>query len=263
MLALAQPETARRRRRALVIAFPSGRTLLGIVPPDSTFADSVLPQSQVSSRAGFRANDWQNIASAVSSGFIPTYSPCSGNPPTLATVSSGLQAAGSKAIALATGPGALITGPAAPFVIMGGAIANLFGAIFGAHAKAVGLEQATLCGAIPAANQLLQQVDQMLQSGQLSAGQASSLLDQVVQKFESGVAPIIKISSSQCNAACVYLRMLRAIVAKRKAVYRDTAAAAPVSSSSVGPTSQTSSSASLLPWAAAAGVLLLLMRGGF
>jgi hypothetical protein len=256
----------------MVLAFPSGRFLLGAVPPDSTFADLVLPASRVSSTAGFRPADRQNILSALVSEFIPVYSPCNPNAgPSGSTIA---QAFGQSVLKLATSPQGMATlGPAAPYVALGGAITSLFGSIFGAHAAAVGREQAALCAAIPAANQFLQQVDQAFQSGQLSAGQAASLLDQVVQQYESGVAPIIKMTSSACNAACVYLRMLQAIAAKRKAQYADQAAAAPpltpsiFSSSPSGSPATASftaeSSGSLWPWAAAAGVLFLLLRGGF
>lgn len=263
------PALSQRRRqapqRATVLAFPSGRFLLGSVPADSTFADLVLPSSQVSSRAGFRAADRQNIINAVASGFIPAYSPC--NPNAGMNAPTIVSAIGTSALKLAPK-----TGAAAPFVAIGGAIATLFGSIFGAHAAAVGREQAALCAAIPAANQFLTQVDHAFQSGQVSAGQASSLLDQVVQQYEAGVAPILKMSSSACNAACVYLRQLQAIVAKRKAQYADQQASAPPASSAASIFSSSSdpltasvtaaSSGSLLPWAAAAAVLFLFLKGG-
>src|SRR5258708_4553031 len=218
MPALAQ---SRRRapRRAIVLAFPSGRFLLGSVPADSTFADLVLPSSSVSSRAGFRAGDRQNIIAAVARGFFQPYSPCNPNAgPSGSTIAS---AFGQAALKFAPQ-----TGAAAPYVAMAGAISSLFGAIFGGHAAAVGREQAALCAAIPAANPFLTQVDQAFASGQVTALQAASLLDQIVQQYESGVAPIIKMTSSACNAACVYLRQLEAIVAKRKAQYQDAQAAA-------------------------------------
>ncbi len=246
----------------MVLAFPSGRFLLGAVPPDSAFADLVLPASRVSSRAGFRTADRQNILSALVSEYIPVYSPCNPNAgPSGSTIAT---AFGQSALKLATSPQGIATlGPAAPFVALGGAITSLFGEIFGAHAAAVGREQAALCAAIPAANQFLQQIDQAFQSGQLTAGQAASLLDEVVLQYENGVAPIVKMTSAACNAACVYLRMLQAIVAKRKAQYADRESSAPASTSVFPSASSTAGSlGNLLPWAAAAALLLLLKGGG-
>jgi hypothetical protein len=257
MLAIAQPRRP-AARPAVVLAFPSGRVLLGALPPDSSFVDLVLPASRVSKTAGFTASDRQNLLSVVAQGYIPPYSPCSGQASGLLKATTALQAIGTMTMKVA--PEA---GPAAPFLAIGGAIANLFGSIFGGHAAAVGREQAALCAAIPAANQFLQQIDQALASGQVTASQASSLLDQVVQQYESGVAPIIKMSNSSCNAACVYLRELQAIVAKRKAQYADAATAASASISPSGAATAPSSGSNLLPWAAAAGVLLLLLKGGF
>jgi hypothetical protein len=263
----ARAQSRRRAASAILFAFPSGDFLLGSVPADSTFADLVLPSSQVSSRAGFRAADRQNIINAVAQGYIPAYSPC--NPNAGPSVPSVVTSIGMSALKLAPK-----TGAAAPFVAVGGAIATLFGSIFGAHAAAVGREQAALCAAIPAANQFINQIDQAFQSGQLTAGQAGSLLDQVQQQYQAGVAPILKMSSSACNAACVYLRQLQAIVAKRKAQYQDAAAqqaqAAPASTSIFSSSTTSSptanftaeSSGSLLPWAAAAAVLFLFLKGG-
>src|SRR3954452_4786270 len=65
----------------------------------------------------------------------------------------------SPSIIAAVGKGALavapLTGPAAPFVAIFGALASLFG---GSHAKKVAEESQILCAAVPAANQALEAI---------------------------------------------------------------------------------------------------------
>jgi hypothetical protein len=255
-------------------ALPSGRFLLGAIPPDSYFAELELPASQVRGTAGFRQADKNLILSALQAGYIPPYTatscttgviPQSG----VQRTTSILRTAGAAAVKFAP-----MTGPAAPFVLIGGAIAAVFGTIFGrilgGHAHAVAAEQTALCQAVPTANQFLQQIDTAFQSGQVSAAEASGLVDQVLQQYAQGVAGIIKRTGSACNAACVYARILEAIVAKRKAVYADqeqaAAAAAPAPSAAAPGAAVTPSTApsfsgtSFLPWAAAGLGLFLLLQ---
>ncbi len=101
-----------------------------------------------------------------------------------------------------------------------GAVASVLGDIFGIfgghHAAAVAKEQNTLCQIIPAVNQALQIVDQALASGQMTSADASQALDNTLAAYQQTVAQIIKDNPSQCNAACVYGRALRGIVAQRK-----------------------------------------------
>jgi hypothetical protein len=268
--------TSPTRSPRTVYALPSGRFLLGAVPPDTYFADLELPPAQVRSTAGFRPADKALIVSSLQTGYIPAYTASScttGLIPQTIPQRTGniLTAAGKSAISFAA-----ISGPAAPFVLIGGAIGLIFGKIFGAisagHAHAVAAEQTALCQAVPTANQFLQQIDGAFQSGQVTPDQASALLDQVLGQYAQGVAGIIKRTGSACNAACVYQRILEAIVAKRKAVYTDQAAAAAAAnaapSSSAGAPGTTPAAAStvlgganLLPWAAA-GIALILILGG-
>lgn len=195
---------------------------LGIDPS----VDALFPA--VSSRAGFTQKDKTNYEQWVDSGFLPDYykkSPgdcataTSSLPGTLKAVPA-LSIGGSSLLKMALGPQALITGPAAPFVIAAGVVASVLGDIFGIfgghHAQAVAKEQNDLCQMVPAANQGLQLVDQAVQQGQLDAAGAAQALDNLYSFFQQGVAQIIKDNSSQCNAACVYARALRGIIAQRK-----------------------------------------------
>lgn len=120
---------------------------------------------------------------------------------------------------LATNPVTLIPG----LVTMGvGAIVTGIGDLFTHHAKAVAKEQGTLCAAVPAANATLEQLDEWLASGQVTASTVSQALDALLANFQAMTAPITSHGST-CNEGCIYNRALRGIVARRKA---DLAAAA-------------------------------------
>lgn len=103
---------------------------------------------------------------------------------------------------------AAATGPAAPFVAIAGAILGLIGAIAAHHEAAVVNEQTILCQAVPATNAALAQVMQDVQSGVYSAAQGAAYLQQILQQFQTAVAPITK----SCNEACGLTKELQAIV---------------------------------------------------
>jgi hypothetical protein len=110
-----------------------------------------------------------------------------------------------------------------PIVLAAGGAAELagviFGAIFGHHQAAVGKEQNTLCSAVPAANDSLAVIDQAVQSGQFTPQQGMTALDNLASGFRSAVSPILKMNSGQCNAACVMVMAVNAVVAAKKAKY--------------------------------------------
>lgn len=147
---------------------------------------------------------------------------------------------------------AATTGPAAPFVALGGAIVSLIGAISAHHAQAVVNEQTILCQAVPAANAALAQVMTDVQSGAYSAAQGAQYLQQILSAFQSAVAPITK----SCNEACGLTKELEAIVlymTQQLSQISVSAGGAPVSASALG---------GIPTWAlVAAGIGLFLFLG--
>lgn len=131
-------------------------------------------------------------------------------------------------IASVAGKLAPATGPAAPFVMIGAAIAGLFGAILGHHNAAVRKEQSVLCSAVPAANNYLNLIDQAVQTGASSPTDGVTALNTLLSDFKSTVQAIMHgsspTSSGECNAACVMYSQLAAICAYRASVYQDLAA---------------------------------------
>ncbi len=111
-----------------------------------------------------------------------------------------------------------------PILLAAGGAAELagviFGAIFGHHAAAVGREQSVLCAAVPAANDSLQVIDQAVQAGQFTPQQGMTALDNLASGFQSAVSPILKMNNSQCNAACVMIMAVRAVVNAKKQQYQ-------------------------------------------
>src|SRR5438270_2111116 len=99
----------------------------------------------------------------------------------------------SPSIVATVGKGALavapLTGPAAPFAAIFGALTSLFG---GAHAKKVAEESQILCAAVPAANQALDAIYQGVKSGQTSPQDGAVQLDQLVSQFSDAVKSIAK-----------------------------------------------------------------------
>jgi hypothetical protein len=169
-------------------------------------------------------------------------------------------------IAMKFVPEAFAAGPiVGAIVLAGAAIAEVFGAIFAHHAAAVKKEQSILCAAIPAAMDSLQVIDQAVSSGQATPQNGMDALDSVVTGFRQAVSPIIHgadpMSSGECNAACVWLSELRAIVLVKKSQYQDLAAA-PAGAGPFGPVgsaiSQAAATAGLPSWLLwAAGAYLL------
>lgn len=136
-------------------------------------------------------------------------------------VAAALSPAISGAIGVALGP-----------ATMGiSAIIGLFPMLFGHHAAAVKKEQSVLCAAVPAANNYLQIIDQAVQQGKATPQQAISALQSLVSDFQTQVASIMH----SCNAACVMLDELKAIVLVKQSQYQDLAATQPAMSSGSGP----------------------------
>jgi hypothetical protein len=271
--------TSKTRRSTRLASLPRlGRYLselrslegLAALTPDAA-TEQIFPQAKVRSGAGHDSKTYQEILASAQSGQIMDFGgvlayvagtgECKGNmgasllKPALLTTASG--------VALKFAPQAFAAGgPIGGAIVLAVAgVTAIFGAIFGHHAAAIKKENSILCAAVPAANQSLQLIDQMLQSGQATPDQASAALDSVVAGFQQAVAPIIKgrdpTSSGECNAACRMLSSLRAAVLVKQSQYADLAAqqaANPVT----GAVSSAASSLGIPPWLLyAAGGLLL------
>lgn len=246
-------------------------TLLGALSPDAA-VESIFPAAQVRSGAGHNQGVRDLMVQAVAAGQLldvggaPGYSQakdCSATGQSqnvrLAQTASGLALTGTSIGLIASG--AITAAALAPWTMGISAIIGLFPIIFGHHAAAVKKEQSVLCAAVPAANNYLQVIDQALSQGAATPDQASAALDSLVTDFSRQVASIIHgsspTSSGECNAACVMLSQLRAVVAYKKSVYADMAAqSATPAGSLVSSVTGAASSLGLPSWA-------LYLIGGF
>jgi hypothetical protein len=98
-------------------------------------------------------------------------------------------------------------------------VASLATLPFAHHAQAVKNEQATLCAAVPAANQMLRGIDQLVSSGQIDTATASAAMDQGYSNWRDSIKGILKDTGGKCNAACVYEKVFQAAIMKRKQDY--------------------------------------------
>lgn len=255
--------------------FPSSGFLsLGALTAEQA-AQSIFPNAPRSSSAGHNMATFDAISAAAGSGQMsPTYmdasTGCAGvKLGTGATIAKAATAAGGLVLKMGVASGN-------PIVIGAGAAAELagtiFGAIFGHHAAAVAKERSILCAAVPAANQAIVAIDQAVQEGNFTPQNGIDALNATVAGFQQAVTSIQHgadpTSSGECNAACVMLSQLRAIVLRKVSVYQDmiTAAVAAASSPSSASNPVTSivqsitGGGSLLPWAAAGILAFLILK---
>jgi|SRR5882724_4565992 len=267
MYALTRAPTTRT-----VYALPSGRFLLGALTAEQA-AEQVFPQAKVTRTPGHTAAVRAEILSSAQGGHVLAengalaYSPEGGGcegvslvKPALANTASGMAL---KFVGPAFAAGPLVGG----LVLAGAAIAKVFGIIFSHHAAAVAKERSILCAAVPAANQSLDVIDQLVQSGQATPAHGMDALDAVLSGFSDATAAIRKgndpASAAQCNAACVMLSALRAAIVRKKSLYQDLAVSQ--ASSITGKVSSAIAGgdfSSLLPWAAAGLGLYLILKEG-
>lgn len=258
------------RRRATIVALPSGRRfLLGEITADAA-ARTVFPNPPASPNAGHNMATFDSIVAAAQSGQMsPAYLPGTGD---CANATLGPRALLTKGPGIAGGL-LLKIGAASgnPIILAAGAAATIagivFSAIFGHHAKAVARERSILCAAVPAANQTLQVVDEAIASGQFTPQNGIDALNAMLGGFAQQVASIQHgadpTARGECNAACVMLSQLRAIVVRKISQYQDLAAAAAASpASAITQAIGGGNLSGVLPWAAAALVLFLFLQEG-
>lgn len=250
---------------------------LGALDPVDA-AKQIFPNAPRSPNPGHNMDTFNAIVASAQAGqmvnaqgapaYIPGTSQCAGVSllkPALFSTSGGLTLHFAPMAFAAGGP--LIGG----IVVAIGALAEMFGAIFSHHAKAIAKERSILCAAVPAANQALQLIDQAVQQGSASPQDAIAALDTMPGQFQSQVSSIIHGAdptvSGECNAACVMLSELRAIVLVKKAQYQDMVSAASSSlpgagavTSAVSQAAAASGVPSWLWWAAGAWLAYELVQ---
>lgn len=213
---------------------------LAALSPDQA-AQQAMPKNTVRNTPGFTQQVYDNIVNAAQTGQFTDYN-------AMATSCTKIQSnTGQQVLSLVgSGSGLALQGAVTGGLIAAGpatmgisiaiaGITSLFSTIFSHHAAAVAQENRILCASGPAANNYLQIIDQAVQTGKATPAQAVQALQSLLSDYKSTVAPIIKNSSSKCNAACVELKELTAIVAYKSSVYQDMASAPAVTSS--GPSS--------------------------
>lgn len=98
-------------------------------------------------------------------------------------------------------------------------IAQVFGIFTASHAKAVGLEQSTLCDVANAYNQNAFALEKLVQAGQYTPAQASAALAQIVAQLQASLQTIQNpCTSGKFNAACGYKFGLDALLAYNQSV---------------------------------------------
>jgi hypothetical protein len=231
-------------------------TLAALTPQQA--AEQAFPHSQVRSTPGFTQGIYDNIVAAAQSGQFVGFNPSgcggvsAGGNIKIVQQASGLALTGVSMGLSASGVVAAAT--LAPFTLGISAVIGLLPLFFSHHAAAVAKEQKIICAAVPAANNYLQQIDAAVAQGLATPQQGISAMQSLLSDFQSQVSSIIKSSSSACNAACVWVKELKAIVAEKVSQYQDRIAAQS-STGGAGPTTAatvTSGSTLQIPGATAA-----------
>jgi len=105
--------------------------------------------------------------------------------------------------------------------VVGSTLSKIFSALnpVAHHAAAVRTEQATLCEAVPNANNFLRGIDSAVAMRQIDVATAAQALEQGYMQWLLEVKPILQNTGGKCNAACVYAKAFRAAIEKRKQDY--------------------------------------------
>ena len=208
-----------------------GKTTSAVPLSLSQYSPSV---AQAMAQLNIPANDWMYnwTVEAVAEGYLPDYEPGveAGNDATFTGSNSGCQTSVSQlksqltatigagamnaGVSLTVGTALVAANPVVGGVVIAvGAVLTGIAAIFGAHSKAVAAERGTLCAAVPMANAVLQQLDQYLAAGQVTAQTVASALQSLLSSFAQETAKIT--NTSQMNEGAIYNRALKGIVLRR------------------------------------------------
>jgi len=241
---------------------------MGALTPDEA-AQTAMPKSTISSRAGFQQVIYDNTVQAAASGNFYGYQGtfekafCEGG--VSAPIAGTIVRTGTSAFA-AIAPAIAALGPIAPFAAIGAAVVNLFMALFGHHSRMVKKEHALFCATLPAARDTLTAIKSGVSSGSLSPADGIAALQSLQQQFEQQLSSMLKMNETQCNAECVWIKQFRAIVAYLSSKWQEQttaqAAASPAASAQATVT-QAAAKLGVPSWAlygGAAAVLLLLLK---
>jgi hypothetical protein len=232
---------------------------LGAITADSAAAQA-MPKNTIRNTPGFTQAVYDEIVNAAQTGTFNDYNAqatsCLSQPSNAASKDLSLVGSGaSLGLSTAIQAGAIAAGPlTAGISIAIAGIVGLFSTIFSHHAAAVAKENQILCASGPAANNYLNIIRQAVSSGQATPQQGIQALQSLLSDYRSTVNPIIKDSSSKCNAACVEYKELEAIVAYQVSIYQDMANAPP-------PAQVTSSGPSSAPAVSSGSVMVLPAPG--
>ena len=211
---------------------------MGAISPAAA-AQQAAALSAAFKAAGVQTTDLESFAQAgqiITSTpgyqYTPGQGECSGQPaPDLNLFVKG----GSMALGVAGGVTGILASPAIGIIsstaglaigaaTLGiGTIIGIYSIFHAHHAAAVAKEQSVLCAAVPAANNYLKVIAQAVQSGAATPQQAIAALNSLLTDFRSAVSGILKMSGSQCNAACYLIIALTAVVNYQVSAYQDLA----------------------------------------
>jgi hypothetical protein len=145
-------------------------------------------------------------------------------------------------------------GPIGAAVVIGAAVIGLFATIFKPN-QYTRDEISVLCQAVPAANAVLQQIDQEVQYGTITPQQAVQALSTLVSQFSNSVSKLINHTAGNYaqtgDDTEFLLASLKAITAQRSATYQAMPAGGAAGSI-------VTSLSSVPPWVWLAGGFLLL-----
>jgi hypothetical protein len=243
VIAAYTPRTAPRRLGYVVLGAAGDYWGLGAITAQQA-AETVFPHSQVRSTPGFTQTVYDYIEQAAQSGTFVGFNPgdCSGVSAggNIKIIQQGSGLALSGVSMGLTASGAVAAATLAPFTLGISAIIGLLPLFFSHHAAAVAKERRVLCAAVPSATNYLQQIEAAVAQRLATPQQGISALQSLLADFSSQVSSIEKNSSSACNAACVWVKQLTAIVAYQSSQFQDMiaaqTAAAPSSAGGSGPT---------------------------
>lgn len=236
----------------------SGLSGLGQITAQQA-ADQAMPESSISSTAGFTQAVWNDIEQAASTGTFVDFNP--GNV-TCTGVSAGgnikiiQQGAGLALSGVSMGltaAGVVAASALAPFTLGISALIGLLPLFFAHHKAAVAKENQTICALVPAAQNYFEQIVAAVNTGIQTPAQGIAALQSLLSDFTSNIASIMKNSASSCNAACVWVKQLTAMCAYQTAQFQEQA-----SSTTGSVTSAISSVTSLPPVVIWAGLGLLV-----
>lgn len=204
---------------------PANIPALSSMPSNVAAAmEQVFPQSSISNHTGHTLAAYLWCLASVEQGYLNDYEPgVLGG--TVVSFTGGASGCGTKVSTLKAqitstigggilgfGKPLVAAGPVGWAILGAGAVLTGIGAIFGHHSAAVAKERGTLCAAVPMANAALQQIDEWLAAGQITASTASQALDAAQSGFRGEVNAIYQAN----NEAGGYYRALRGVVIRRK-----------------------------------------------